>query len=90
MAESALSTRAAATAVARELIERLTIKTPGPELPVQSLSGGNQQKVVMARALASEPKVLVLVSPTAGVDVRSKETLLDDRRCRQRRRVGAS
>ena len=42
-----------------------------------SLSGGNQQKVVMARALASDPRVLVLMHPTAGVDVRSKETLLD-------------
>jgi simple sugar transport system ATP-binding protein len=63
--------------VARELIERLTIKTPGPELPVSSLSGGNQQKVVFGRALASDPSVLVLISPTAGVDVRSKETLLE-------------
>jgi len=63
--------------IARTLIDKLTIKTPGPELPVASLSGGNQQKVVMARALASEPKLLVLIGPTAGVDVRSKETLLD-------------
>jgi simple sugar transport system ATP-binding protein len=64
-------------AVATELIDRLSIKTPGPTLPVASLSGGNQQKTVMARALAIEPKVLVLVTPTAGVDVRSKEVLLD-------------
>jgi simple sugar transport system ATP-binding protein len=63
-------------ALARTLIDRLTIKTPGPELPVAGLSGGNQQKVVMARALASDPKLLVLIAPTAGVDVRSKETLL--------------
>ncbi|MEU6379092.1 sugar ABC transporter ATP-binding protein [Streptomyces sp. NPDC046909] len=62
---------------ARSMIENLAIKTPGPELPVSGLSGGNQQKVVMARALASDPKVLVLISPTAGVDVRSKEFLLD-------------
>ena len=62
--------------VARDLIERLTVKTPGPELPVSALSGGNQQKVVFGRALASDPGVLVLISPTAGVDVRSKETLL--------------
>jgi simple sugar transport system ATP-binding protein len=59
------------------LIDQLAIKTPGPALPVASLSGGNQQKVVMARALAGEPKVLVLISPTAGVDVRSKQSLLD-------------
>jgi simple sugar transport system ATP-binding protein len=63
--------------LARKLIDKLTIKTPGPELPVAGLSGGNQQKVVMARALASDPKLLVLIGPTAGVDVRSKETLLD-------------
>ncbi len=63
-------------AVARKLIDELSVKTPGPELPVSALSGGNQQKVVMARALASRPKLLVLISPTAGVDVRSKATLL--------------
>jgi simple sugar transport system ATP-binding protein len=63
--------------LARTLIDRLTIKTPGPHLPVAGLSGGNQQKAVLARALASDPKVLVLIAPTAGVDVRSKQTLLD-------------
>jgi simple sugar transport system ATP-binding protein len=63
--------------VARGLIEQLNVKTPGPELPVSALSGGNQQKVVFGRALASDPRVLVLISPTAGVDVRSKETLLE-------------
>lgn len=64
-------------AIATTLIDALAIKTPGPGLPVSGLSGGNQQKVVMARALASDPRVLVLVTPTAGVDVRSKEFLLD-------------
>jgi simple sugar transport system ATP-binding protein len=44
---------------------------------VAALSGGNQQKVVMGRALANDPRLLVLIQPTAGVDVRSKETLLD-------------
>ncbi|MEX1652602.1 sugar ABC transporter ATP-binding protein [Streptomyces pseudovenezuelae] len=58
------------------MIEKLAIKTPGPDLPVSSLSGGNQQKVVMARALADDPRLLVLINPTAGVDVRSKEFLL--------------
>jgi simple sugar transport system ATP-binding protein len=53
------------------------IKTTGPDEPVSALSGGNQQKVVMARALAAEPKVLVLITPTAGIDVRSKEILLE-------------
>ncbi|MFJ8113968.1 sugar ABC transporter ATP-binding protein [Streptomyces sp. NPDC096132] len=62
--------------LAEAMIENLAIKTPGPELPVSALSGGNQQKVVMARALADDPRLLVLINPTAGVDVRSKEFLL--------------
>jgi simple sugar transport system ATP-binding protein len=57
-------------------MERLDVKAEGPEQPVSALSGGNQQKVVMGRALASEPKALVLIRPTAGVDVKSKESLL--------------
>jgi simple sugar transport system ATP-binding protein len=59
-----------------EAIERLAIKAAGPSQPVAALSGGNQQKVVMARALAGDPTALVLLQPTAGVDVRAKETLL--------------
>jgi simple sugar transport system ATP-binding protein len=62
--------------VARHAIGTLGIVTQGPEQPVSSLSGGNQQKVVMGRALASAPSVLVLIDPTAGVDVKSKEALL--------------
>jgi simple sugar transport system ATP-binding protein len=62
--------------VATELIDRLDIHTEGPDQPVSDLSGGNAQKVVMARALASDPKLLVLINPTAGVDVKSKESLL--------------
>ncbi|MDH6454747.1 MULTISPECIES: sugar ABC transporter ATP-binding protein [unclassified Streptomyces] len=62
--------------VATELIDRLDIHTEGPEQPVSDLSGGNAQKVVMARALASDPRLLVLINPTAGVDVKSKESLL--------------
>jgi len=57
-------------------IDDLAIKTDGPDQPVAGLSGGNAQKVVLARALASEPKALVLISPTVGVDVRSRESLL--------------
>ncbi|MFF3767406.1 sugar ABC transporter ATP-binding protein [Streptomyces sp. NPDC001922] len=64
-------------AFARTMIDNLAIKAPGPELPVEGLSGGNQQKVVTARALADGPRLLVLINPTAGVDVRSKEFLLD-------------
>lgn len=53
-------------------ISQLSIKTDGPEAPVSSLSGGNQQRVVLARALARNPKVVVLNGPTIGVDVGSK------------------
>jgi simple sugar transport system ATP-binding protein len=59
-----------------ELIKRLDIHAEGPDQPVSDLSGGNAQKVVMARALASDPHLLVLINPTAGVDVKSKESLL--------------
>jgi simple sugar transport system ATP-binding protein len=58
------------------LMERLDVKAEGPDQPVNALSGGNQQKVVMGRALAAGPRALVLLRPTAGVDVKSKESLL--------------
>jgi simple sugar transport system ATP-binding protein len=63
-------------AFARSMISSLDIKTTGPEQPVSGLSGGNQQKVVVARALARAPRALVAVRPTAGVDVKSKDSLL--------------
>ena len=52
-----------------EWIDRLSIVTQGPDAPIQSLSGGNQQKVLVARALRTRPKVLVLDDPTQGIDI---------------------
>jgi simple sugar transport system ATP-binding protein len=64
-------------ALANSLIARLHIKVSDPSQGVSELSGGNQQKTVMGRALASEPAVLVLECPTAGVDIASKQTLFE-------------
>jgi simple sugar transport system ATP-binding protein len=63
-------------AKAERMIQDLAIKTTGPSQPVGDLSGGNAQKVVMARALADDPKALVVINPTSGVDVRAKQALL--------------
>jgi simple sugar transport system ATP-binding protein len=64
-------------AIARRQAEQLQIVARSLQQPVSSLSGGNQQKVVVGRALAPDPNVLVVVNPTVGVDVASKEALLD-------------
>ncbi|MCE7007581.1 sugar ABC transporter ATP-binding protein [Kibdelosporangium philippinense] len=58
-----------------EFIERMQIKTPGPNALIATLSGGNQQKVVLARQLVERPEVLVLEEPTQGVDVGAKEEI---------------
>ncbi|MFF0095258.1 sugar ABC transporter ATP-binding protein [Streptomyces canus] len=58
-------------------VERVGIRTAGRDAPITTLSGGNQQKVVMARCLALEPEVLVLCEPTAGVDIATRLQLYD-------------
>jgi rhamnose transport system ATP-binding protein len=60
---------------AREYVDRLRIKTGAVSSEVESLSGGNQQKVALARWLATSPKVLILDEPTQGVDVGSKSEI---------------
>lgn len=64
-------------ALAEEWIERVGVRTAGRGARITTLSGGNQQKVVMARCLAQRPPVLVLCEPTAGVDIGTRLQLYD-------------
>jgi simple sugar transport system ATP-binding protein len=59
--------------LARRWIERLKIRASGPLAAAQTLSGGNQQRVVLGKWLATQPRVLILDGPTVGVDIRNKE-----------------
>lgn len=61
----------------RSLAAEWSIKAWGPRQPMEELSGGNQQKVVLARAVSSEPDLLVLMNPTAGVDVAAKRSIYE-------------
>jgi ribose transport system ATP-binding protein len=62
--------------LARSLIERFAIKVANPGRPVRLLSGGNQQKVVIAKWLGTDPDILVMDEPTAGVDIGTKTEIL--------------
>lgn len=53
----------------QELVERFNVKTPALDTPVQQLSGGNQQKLLFAREVSHQPKLMVAVHPTQGLDV---------------------
>ena len=64
--------RAKAEAFADEYIKALDIKTASQETPIKSLSGGNQQKVILARWLLTHPQYLILDEPTRGIDVGTK------------------
>jgi ribose transport system ATP-binding protein len=61
--------------LAQKYVDRLRVKTPSLAQPVRNLSGGNQQKVVLAKWLATEPRVLLLDEPTRGVDVGAKQEI---------------
>lgn len=63
------------TQVATEYYERFRIKAPSIETPVKNLSGGNQQKVSLARWLMTKPRVLILDEPTQGIDVGAKSEI---------------
>jgi simple sugar transport system ATP-binding protein len=64
-------------AAAAPITARLSLVSSGPGQPVEELSGGNQQKITVARTLAHEPSLIVAITPTRGVDVASKALLLD-------------
>jgi simple sugar transport system ATP-binding protein len=61
-----------AETIERWIFQELRVKTKTAERPVQQLSGGNQQRVVLAKWLATDPRVLILDSPTVGVDIGAK------------------
>ena len=71
-----------AAAAQRELAEKLVaalgIKTASVETPIGQLSGGNQQKAIIARWLATNPRVLILDEPTRGIDVAAKQELMNE------------
>ena len=61
--------------IVSKYMAELSVKAPDSETPIRSLSGGNQQKVIMGSWLASRPKVLILDEPTRGIDVGSKSEI---------------
>ncbi|MDQ0474941.1 sugar ABC transporter ATP-binding protein [Labrys wisconsinensis] len=63
--------------LAADWVKRLAIKVGGLDRPVQTLSGGNQQRVVLAKWLAAAPRVLILDSPTVGVDIKNKQSIYE-------------
>lgn len=63
--------------IAENYVKWLGIKTASIETPIGTLSGGNQQKVLLARWLATDPKLMILDEPTRGIDVRAKGEIMD-------------
>jgi simple sugar transport system ATP-binding protein len=60
---------------AADLVDKYDVKTPGTDTPVRLLSGGNVQKVLLAREFSTQPKLLIAASPTRGLDVGAIETV---------------
>jgi simple sugar transport system ATP-binding protein len=73
---------------AQELIQLFDIKTPSPDTPMRQLSGGNQQRVVLAREMSRDPKFLVAAQPTRGLDVGAIEYVTDQLRAIRADRIG--
>jgi len=70
--------RARQQELAERFVKALGIKTADIDTPIAQLSGGNQQKVVLARWLATHPKLLILDEPTRGIDVAAKQEIMDE------------
>jgi simple sugar transport system ATP-binding protein len=70
--------RAEQTALAERFVKALGIKTASVETPIGLLSGGNQQKALLARWLATAPRILLLDEPTRGIDVAAKQEIMDE------------
>ncbi len=70
--------RAEQTALAERFVKALGIKTASVDTPIGLLSGGNQQKAVLARWLAIEPRLLILDEPTRGIDVAAKQEIMEE------------
>ncbi len=64
--------------IAEKLVTALGIKTASIETPIGQLSGGNQQKAIIARWLATHPRVLILDEPTRGIDIAAKQELMNE------------
>ena len=70
------------------LIEEFDVRAPHPDTAIEALSGGNQQKLVLARELALGPKVLIAAHPTRGLDVRTIAFIQDQLMARRADGVG--
>jgi simple sugar transport system ATP-binding protein len=74
--------------VSEKGVRELQIKVPSIDAPVSTLSGGNQQRVVLAKWLATEPRILILDGPTIGIDVAAKKSIHEIIRGLSRRGIG--
>ena len=72
--------KAAETPLLMEIIRQLQIKTSSPDAPITSLSGGNQQKVVIGKSLLTQPRVLLLDEPSRGIDIGAKAEVFNTMR----------